>query len=242
MLPYGGYLSNRARKTNETKENKKSKGSYVGCSLVFSGFDCFSLVFLYFPVTQVAPVEIIVDTSGGGSSGGSAAAVAARMVPVATAADGGGSIRIPACFVGAFGIKPSMGRIPMTEGRQFGMLKFIDFVSFGPITRSVEDAALYLDVVSGYHFADPKSLPTPAVPYMDILKKPLDRRLRIRWSPDLGYVQRVDSVVLEQCTQVSRGSKQIKTNTNNEEYMSISLSQGFLCCSDVFLRFFLGLV
>jgi Asp-tRNA(Asn)/Glu-tRNA(Gln) amidotransferase A subunit family amidase len=85
-------------------------------------------------------------------SGGTAAAVAARMVPVGTAADGGGSIRIPACFVGAFGLKPSFGRIPQTEGAQFGMQKFIDCVHFGPITRCVADAALYLDVTCGYHW------------------------------------------------------------------------------------------
>jgi aspartyl-tRNA(Asn)/glutamyl-tRNA(Gln) amidotransferase subunit A len=61
----------------------------------------------------------------GGSSGGSAAAVAARMVPVATAADGGGSIRIPATFTGTFGLKPSFGRVPMTEGYQFGVQKWL---------------------------------------------------------------------------------------------------------------------
>jgi Asp-tRNA(Asn)/Glu-tRNA(Gln) amidotransferase A subunit family amidase len=70
-----------------------------------------------------------VTRTSGGSSGGSASAVAARMMPIATAADGGGSIRIPACFVGAFGLKPSFGRVPMTEGRQFGMLKFVSVAS-----------------------------------------------------------------------------------------------------------------
>ena len=103
-----------------------------------------------------------VSKSPGGSSGGSAAAVAARLVPMATAADGGGSIRIPAAMTGTFGIKPSMGRVPMTETRQFGMQRFIHCVSVGPITRSVRDAALYLDIVAGYHPQDPFSLPHPS--------------------------------------------------------------------------------
>ena len=87
----------------------------------------------------------------GGSSGGSAAIIAGRIAPLVTAADGGGSIRIPATFVGAFGLKPTFGRVPCDEMKQFGMAKILHCVHFGPLTRSVEDAALYLDLTCGYH-------------------------------------------------------------------------------------------
>ena len=81
----------------------------------------------------------------GGSSGGSASAVAAGLVPIASAGDGAGSIRIPAACCGLFGLKPSRGRVslaPKLEGWR-GM------VVEGCVSRSVLDSALWLDVVSG---------------------------------------------------------------------------------------------
>jgi len=80
----------------------------------------------------------------GGSSGGSAAAVAAGMVPVALASDGGGSIRIPAACAGLFGIKPQRGRVPIAPKTDawFGLSVF------GPLARSVEDAAIFLDAIA----------------------------------------------------------------------------------------------
>ena len=131
----------------------------------------------------------------GGSSGGSAAAVAARMVPMATASDGGGSVRIPACYVGAFGLKPSFGRVPAADSA-LGMLRWADTVHNGPLTRSIRDAALMLDVVSGPHWSDPDSLPAPGLSYVDCLSDELPK-LRIAFSKDLGYA-RVDSDVLRE--------------------------------------------
>jgi Asp-tRNA(Asn)/Glu-tRNA(Gln) amidotransferase A subunit family amidase len=134
------------------------------------------------------------ERTAGGSSGGSAAAIAARMVPIATGSDGGGSVRIPASYVGAFGFKPTKGRIPVGEAEALGMQHWIDTVCYGPITRSVEDAALMLDAVAGYHPADPDSLPAPRTQYRTSLDAPL-ARLRMLFSRDLGYA-RVQSDVM----------------------------------------------
>jgi amidase len=81
----------------------------------------------------------------GGSSGGSASAVAAGLVPIASAGDGAGSIRIPAASCGLFGLKPSRGRAsmaPLSEGWR-GM------AVLGCVSRNVRDTALWLDVISG---------------------------------------------------------------------------------------------
>jgi amidase len=81
----------------------------------------------------------------GGSSGGSGAAVAAGLVPIASAGDGAGSIRIPAASCGLFGLKPSRGRAslaPLVDGWR-GM------AVLGCLSRSVLDTALWLDVISG---------------------------------------------------------------------------------------------
>jgi len=128
-----------------------------------------------------------LERTPGGSSGGSAAAVASGMVAIATASDGGGSIRIPACFTGTFGLKPSFGRVPIGPTDFVG---WTDTGVYGPITRTVSDAALLLDVTAGYHPADAKSLPAPGYRYRDRLEQPLSP-LRIAYSPDLGttYVQ-----------------------------------------------------
>ncbi|MBV8361621.1 MAG: amidase [Deltaproteobacteria bacterium] len=123
------------------------------------------------------------ERTAGGSSGGSSAAISAGMVPLATASDWGGSIRIPACYTGAFGIKPTQGLIP--AGPRLGMTQWVDFAMNGPITRTVRDAAIYLDAVTGYHPSDPASLPRPAISFTDILER-LPTTLRIAFHPDFG--------------------------------------------------------
>ena len=120
----------------------------------------------------------------GGSSGGSAAALAGCVLPLVTASDGGGSIRIPASFVGAFGLKPSFGRVPRGP---FDQWEYGDTAVFGPLTKTVEDAALMLDQVAGPSAYDPNSLPAPGLSYAEAIREPLPRGLRIGFSPDLGY-------------------------------------------------------
>src|SRR5258708_7369144 len=89
------------------------------------------------------------------------AALAAGMGPLVTGSDGGGPVRIPACYVGAFGLKPSFGRVPTGAREPGNMLPWVDTVCYGPITRTVRDAALFLDVVAGVDPSDPDSLPAP---------------------------------------------------------------------------------
>ena len=120
----------------------------------------------------------------GGSSGGSAAAMAACVLPLVTASDGGGSIRIPASFTGTFGLKTSYGRVPR------GPFEHWDYGStavYGPLTKSVEDAALMLDQTAGPSPCDPSSLPHPGISYLQRVREPLPSGLRIGYSPDLGY-------------------------------------------------------
>jgi len=123
------------------------------------------------------------ERTPGGSSGGSSAAIAGSMVSLATASDGGGSIRIPATFTGCFGHKPSYGRIPHGPEELWPM---DDTAVVGPLTRSVEDAALHMDVTVGAHPLDPNSLPHPGLSYRQVLAR-LPDGLRIGFSPDLGY-------------------------------------------------------
>lgn len=95
--------------------------------------------------------------NSGGSSGGSAAAVADGMVPLAEGTDGGGSIRIPSSWCGVYGYKASFGRVPLlSRPNAFGA--DAPFLFEGPITRTVEDAALALSALAGYDSRDPYSL------------------------------------------------------------------------------------
>ncbi len=96
-----------------------------------------------------------LDRTPGGSSGGSAAAVAGGLVALATASDGGGSIRIPAGFCGLVGLKGTYGRIPRSPDATYGNLT----VTHGCVSRSVRDTARWFDVCNGHDPRDPLSLP-----------------------------------------------------------------------------------
>jgi amidase/aspartyl-tRNA(Asn)/glutamyl-tRNA(Gln) amidotransferase subunit A len=117
----------------------------------------------------------------GGSSGGSAGAVAAGLLTVAEGTDGGGSVRIPASWCGVYGYKQSFGRVPYIA-RPNAFTGLHPFLFEGAITRSVEDAALVIDAISGYDPRDPFALTERA----DLTAAPgrsIEGR-RIAYSPD----------------------------------------------------------
>ena len=96
-----------------------------------------------------------LSRSAGGSSGGAAAAVATGLAPAAQGSDGGGSIRIPSSVCGLFGIKPTRGRI--SQGPMMPDLAGLS--TDGPLARTVADAALLLDAMTGNHPGDMYTLP-----------------------------------------------------------------------------------
>ena len=120
--------------------------------------------------------------NSGGSSGGSSAAVADGLLPLAEGTDGGGSIRIPASCCNVYGYKASFGRVPyIIRPNAFGA--DTPFIFEGPITRSVEDAAIALDALSGYHPADPYSL-DQATDFKAATRQSI-RGWKIAYSPNL---------------------------------------------------------
>lgn len=119
--------------------------------------------------------------TSGGSSGGSAAAVAAGLGTWSVGTDGGGSIRIPAGFTGTVGLKPTYGVVPLYPASPFGTLAHA-----GPMTRTVEDAAIMLDVLAQPDPRDWSSLPAPRGSFTSGLNDGV-RDLRVAFSPDLGY-------------------------------------------------------
>jgi len=119
----------------------------------------------------------------GGSSGGGAAAVASGMCPLTLGTDGGGSIRIPCAFTGIFGLKPSFGRVPAWPLSPYGTVAHI-----GPMSRTVRDTALLLNVIARPDARDWFALPDDRRDYLDRLDHGV-RGWRIAYSANLGYAE-----------------------------------------------------
>ena len=131
----------------------------------------------------------------GGSSSGSGTAIGARVVRMAMGSDTGGSIRGPAAWCGTVGIKPTYGRV--SRRGVFPLSWTLDHI--GPLTRSVEDAAITLQVLAGYDPQDPASADAPVPNYRADMEKgvrvcasefrvpssPPRRRRQPRWSRDI---------------------------------------------------------
>ena len=124
----------------------------------------------------------------GGSSGGAAVAAALGMSALHIGSDGGGSIRIPASFTGIFGLKPTFGRVPAWPPSSFGTISHM-----GPMTRTVADAALMLNVMALPDARAWQALEYSDIDYLDGLEQGVGG-LKIAYSPTLGYAQ-VDAEV-----------------------------------------------
>lgn len=106
----------------------------------------------------------------GGSSGGSAAALAARLAAGVTGTDTGGSIRQPAAFCGVTGLKPTYGRVS-----RYGMIAYASSLDQGgPMTHSAEDAAIFLQTMTGFDAKDSTSVDQPVPDYSAALNNRLD--------------------------------------------------------------------
>jgi len=136
-----------------------------------------------------------VSRNSGGSSSGAAAATAAGLGPLAVGTDGGGSVRIPSAFCGVFGLKPSYGRVPVHDPAPW--------LVAGPITRSVTDAALMMNVITGPDPRDFSALPYDPRNYCDGIQDGV-RGARIGVLEDIGFGRKIDSQVRETLLQAAR--------------------------------------
>jgi len=139
-----------------------------------------------------------LERTPGGSSGGAGAALAAGMAPLHIGTDGGGSIRKPSAFTGTFGLKASYGRVPVYPASAAWSVSHV-----GPMTRTVKDAALMLNVIAGPDERDPYSLPAERVDYVKALKGSL-KGLRVAYSETLGLAPAVDPEVRNATAKAAR--------------------------------------
>jgi amidase len=148
-----------------------------------------------------------LEYTPGGSSGGGAAAVAAGIVPAAVGSDGAGSVRIPAAWCGLVGVKPQRGRISTwPEAEAFNGL-----TCFGPLTRTVADAALMLDVLSGPHAGDLHTPPPPTQSFAVAAARD-PGRLRIAISlraPFSGTRVRLDAEIRGGTERIARALREL---------------------------------
>jgi aspartyl-tRNA(Asn)/glutamyl-tRNA(Gln) amidotransferase subunit A len=123
------------------------------------------------------------DRTSGGSSGGSAVAVAAGLVPIAIATDGGGSTRIPAACNGVVGFKQGLGIVPQEYAQDgFGNISYTT-----PMTRTVRDTALMLDIMAGSDRSDPLTVARDKPDFIAAARPEASLSgLRIGWRPRLG--------------------------------------------------------
>ena len=134
----------------------------------------------------------------GGSSGGSAVALATGQTWLATGSDLGGSLRIPASYCSVVGLRPSPGRV----ARGPAEIPFDVLSVEGPLGRTVGDVALMLDAMSGWHAADPISLPAPDKSFTAGLDGSIPPR-RVAFGRDLGFMP-VEDEVADICAAACR--------------------------------------
>ncbi len=150
------------------------------------------------PLTGITRNAWNPERSPGGSSGGAGAAVALGLGPVAIGTDGGGSVRIPSAWSGIVGHKPTLGRVPSYPPSRWGTLS-----TTGPMTRSVEDAALMFTVITRPDPRDWFALPPDGRDYRIGLEDGV-AGLRIAYSPDLGLCKVEPEIAA--CVQKAAGT------------------------------------
>ena len=181
--------------------------------------------YLYGPSKN--PFDLTKNT--GGSSGGSAGAVAAGLLPICEGTDGGGSIRIPSSWCGVYGYKPSFGRVPLVT-RPEGFGGTVPFIFEGPITRTVEDAALAMSVIAGYDSRDPYCI-EGKVDFSAALRGSVKGK-RIAYTRDYGIFP-VDRRVIE---VVDKAVKAFEEAGAHVEEVDIEIKRSQRELSDVWCR------
>ena len=163
----------------------------------------------------------------GGSSGGAAAAAALGLGPLHVGTDGGGSIRIPASLCGVFGMKPTLGRVPPYTREWGGYGGWPSLAQAGPIGRTIEDAALLLDVISGPARGDPFALPAASDSFRP--REVAKLGLKVAWSPDLGWAA-VDPEVRGVCAAAARSFQELgcEVDEAHPDIEGASIAQAFL--------------
>ena len=149
------------------------------------------------PLTGITRNPWSLGRTPGGSSAGAAAACAAGIGVLNMGSDGAGSIRIPSCFSGVFGIKPTFGRVPAYPGSPMGLLSH-----HGPLTRTVADAAAALNIIGRPDPRDPYALPPPDGNFLTGIEDGV-KGWRIAYSPDLGHAK-VDPEIAAACAAAAR--------------------------------------
>jgi aspartyl-tRNA(Asn)/glutamyl-tRNA(Gln) amidotransferase subunit A len=156
----------------------------------------------------------------GGSSGGSSSAVAAHLCPAATATDTGGSIRQPASFCGLTGIKPTYGRVS-----RWGMIAFASSLDqAGVLTRSAEDAAILMQMMSGFDPKDSTSVDVPVPNYMATLDQPL-KGLRIGLPKQhfaKGLNPEVEKLIRDALAEFEKQGATLKEVSLDNSHLSVS--------------------
>jgi aspartyl-tRNA(Asn)/glutamyl-tRNA(Gln) amidotransferase subunit A len=172
-----------------------------------------------------------LERTPGGSSGGSAAAVAAGLGPGALGSDGGGSVRGPSSYCGTYGLKPSFGRVPLYPGcrdtRYPGFSGWESLEHIGPIARTVDDAALLLDVIAGPDPRDRHSLPREPGSFADLADLDLSR-LRIAWTVDFGGYARADADIRQAVEAAARQFAALGAQVDNATPFTDDPSEAFL--------------
>ncbi|MGF6786909.1 amidase [Paraburkholderia tuberum] len=168
-------------------ERVKAAGACIVGKTTTSEFGCKAVGDS--PLTGITRNPWNLSKTPGGSSCGAAASVAAGITPFALGTDGGGSIRAPASFCGLFGIKPQFARVPVFPASATPTLGHV-----GPLARTVRDAALLLTAISGGDRRDPFSQLGTVPDFLGACEQPVER-MRIAWSPTLGYAKADSDVV-----------------------------------------------